>query len=250
MFILLNNVRTRLTKPLAAGDVTAYIPVGDAAQFNSLGLVTGTQSVRAALVRVDGFQETQFEIVDITTAGANATDGLLTITRGLEGTTALSFSVGDLVDVRATAGLLRGGELIKSSVASGSAVALTTNVVANVTSIALTAGEWDVSGTLDYSPAATTNVTLLQGAVSLTSATIPPQTGGGGLDEDCSTRFAYGAAGIVPASGIKFPTPIVRVSVAAPTTCYLVGLAAFTVSTLGVFGTLRARRVQQLYGPN
>src|SRR5690349_16625741 len=42
------------------------------------------------------------------------------------------------------------GEYIESEVLSGSAVSLTTNTAANITSISLTAGDWDVWGAAVY----------------------------------------------------------------------------------------------------
>ena len=61
--------------------------------------------------------------------------GVVTLANGLAGVTTNS---------NAAAGIV--GEYISSSIASGSAVSLTTGVSANVTSISLTAGDWEVYG--------------------------------------------------------------------------------------------------------
>ncbi|MEF1435483.1 hypothetical protein QWU86_11715, partial [Neisseria gonorrhoeae] len=65
------------------------------------------------------------------------------------------------------------GEFISSSVVVGSAVALTTNVTANVTSITLTAGDWDVAGTVSINPARSTTIAAVIAGISNTTATLP-----------------------------------------------------------------------------
>ena len=57
------------------------------------------------------------------------------------------------------------GEYIAAVVATPG-VALATGVVSNVGSIALTAGDWDVDGTVDFLPAATTSLSLLAFGIS------------------------------------------------------------------------------------
>ena len=128
------------------------------------------------------------------------------------------------------------GEYIESSVAIGSAVALTTNVEANIASITLTPGDWDVDGVVGFVPAATTSITHLSGSSSLVSAT------GGGLGTEAATTFPA----IVPGAAQEwFSTiPTRRVSIAVNTVVYLTAHTLFTVSTLGGYGVLRARRVR------
>src|SRR5262249_6297435 len=48
------------------------------------------------------------------------------------------------------------GELLSSFIASGSAVSLTTGVAANITSILITPGDWDVTANAYFSATATT----------------------------------------------------------------------------------------------
>jgi hypothetical protein len=128
------------------------------------------------------------------------------------------------------------GSYLSSSVASGSAVALTSTTAANVTSLTLTEGEWDVSGVTGFLPAASTSITALNGGASETSATV------GSL----GANFSFTQAAVVPgAVGQVFANPTYRVVVpkGSTTTVYLVARATFTVSTLGAYGTLQARRV-------
>lgn len=130
------------------------------------------------------------------------------------------------------------GEVISSTIASASAVSLTTATPANVTSISLTAGDWEVSGTVIRALGATTSVTQLITSISTTSATASSATAGDGSFQILST-----AANVMAANTSQVVPPI-RISVASTTTIYLVASDTFTVSTDAVFGTLRARRVR------
>ena len=65
------------------------------------------------------------------------------------------------------------GEYISSTVASGAPVALTTTVIANITSIALTAGDWDVWGSIGVSAAPTTSARAWLNTVSATDPGAP-----------------------------------------------------------------------------
>lgn len=135
------------------------------------------------------------------------------------------------------------GEYITATVATGAAVVLATTVASNVTSISLTAGDWDVDATVDFNVAATTSITQLQAGISLTTAALAAQTGGGGLGTDPNVSFSQPAE-VPTALPDNISTPTVRVSVAATTTVFLVTQCTFTVAGLTAFGTIRARRVR------
>lgn len=117
------------------------------------------------------------------------------------------------------------GEVISSSIASGSATSLTNNVAKNVTSISLTAGDWDVFGNVTFISSGGTAVT--QAWTSLTSATAP----------DLSLRVE--GAGT---SGLS--TPYMRVNVNTTTTVYLSCAANITSGTCTACGNIYARRVR------
>jgi hypothetical protein len=126
------------------------------------------------------------------------------------------------------------GEYIESVIVEGSAVSLTSTVFANITSIALTAGDWDITGTVVFKTAATTSVTQMLVNSSTVSAGADGQYGND-----------YLTAAIVPGVyNIRIPTDTRRRSVAAPTTIYLNCYAIFTVSTCVAYGAIRARRVR------
>lgn len=148
--------------------------------------------------------------------------------------------IGTATNDNAAVGVI--GEIVTATVASGSAVSLTTATAADITSISLTAGDWDVSGQIVHNAGATTNVTLLNAAISLTSATLPTQAGGSGLGTDPLSIFRQAAA--VPGGALTTSVGPVRLSIAATTTVYLVVSDTFTVSTMTGYGTIRARRVR------
>lgn len=68
------------------------------------------------------------------------------------------------------------GEYVSSLMAAGSAVALTTATPASMTSISLTAGDWDVDAVFDFTGNITTTVNYLAGSISLTNATLDATT--------------------------------------------------------------------------
>ncbi len=130
------------------------------------------------------------------------------------------------------------GEEIQSTVLAGAAVALTSPNAANVTSIALTAGDWDVCAQVVITPGAGTNFTIIAGSMSTTSAV-----------NDFTNPLRFGAvpltaAGAVLASGLNFQVGPSRFSLAAPTTVFLVVLSIFTVSTAAAWGKIFARRTR------
>lgn len=122
--ILLNNVFTKLTAAVAAIDTTINVTAGEGALF---ALATGGNTIRATLVKMSGYREIAWEIVDIT---ARSTDAL-TVTRARESTTALAFAIGDVVDVRMTAGLILPPSLITTTAATYSVTVYDESVIAN-----------------------------------------------------------------------------------------------------------------------
>lgn len=138
------------------------------------------------------------------------------------------------------------GEYLEANLLSASALSVTTATPLNITSMVLTPGDWDVTGIVDFVPAATTSVTQWNVSVSNTSATLASQA------PSTSTAINIGPfatttinqAAAVPAAEVTLAGNPVRVSVNANTTIYLVAQAAFTVSTMTAYGSLRARRVR------
>lgn len=125
------------------------------------------------------------------------------------------------------------GQEIESLVASGSAVSLTTATAANITSVSLTAGDWDVSGNVNFTET-TSTVTARSAGISTTSATVPT---------DGSEAFC-GVQSTVTSETNSITLPIKRVSLSGTTTTYLVAKATFSAGTCAGFGAIVARRVR------
>jgi hypothetical protein len=145
--------------------------------------------------------------------------------------------LGTATNNSATAGNV--GEELKTTVASGSAVSLTTATSTNLASVSLTAGDWDVFVTYIYIPGATTSITQLSQGISTTSATLPTTTTGAGDYTVLST-----AATVPGSNNISQTVGPFRVSLSGTTTTYAVARPTFTVSTLTVYGSIRARRIR------
>jgi hypothetical protein len=130
------------------------------------------------------------------------------------------------------------GEIGEYTTASqGTPQALTTGTALTIISVSLTAGDWDVSGTLSYAYAATTVAQTLVADISLTNNTLDGTLGR-------LNSFNFGSAGIVPNGGFTMNSPTVRLSLSATTTVYLVAQTTFTTSTATATGFIRARRVR------
>lgn len=146
---------------------------------------------------------------------------------------------GTTTNDNATAGDV--GEFITATVASGSPVALTTATPANVTSISLTAGDWDVSAVADFGLTGITGTEFRVG-ISAASATLPTQAGGSGIGTDPLAIVPLITTLVSDTFGIDIGP--VRVSLATTTTIFLVAQETFSAGSSGVYGTLRARRAR------
>lgn len=129
------------------------------------------------------------------------------------------------------------GEFISATVLVGAAVPLVTTVSDNITSISLTAGDWDVWGFGATSPAAGTESQAVRFAINTTSATIPTP----------SPNNAFVGFDNMPANPDQvwaLSTGPCRQSLSGTTTVYLVTKCSFTVSTMAAYGWIAARRVR------
>lgn len=124
------------------------------------------------------------------------------------------------------------GEYVESVIALGSAVALTSTVAANITSISLTAGDWDISGAAAFNPGGT--VTAILYSISTSSAATS------------ATYFVAERFGSAITPGGQIGGAAVgrfRLNVSTTTTVYLVANCTFATS-LGGYGYINARRVR------
>jgi len=125
------------------------------------------------------------------------------------------------------------GEYLSAAVGAGSAVALTTGTVVNVTTLSLTAGDWDVRGIAAFT-GTSAQCTSQSGGVNTTSATLPGATAGG----------VVGIATTAVLGNCIYDIAPTRFSLAATTPIYLVANATFTTGAASVYGQISARRVR------
>jgi hypothetical protein len=208
-----------------------------------LGSVTGLGSGVATFLATPSSANLATAVTGETGSGAlvfGTSPTLATPILGAATATTIAFSpttggiIGTTTNDNTTAGNV--GEYTEASVASGSAVALTTNVAKTVTSITLGAGDWDISGHVAFTSAATTSFTIVAGSLSLTTDTSSSTLGR--WNQTVSAAFVPNG---VPISTVIIPS---RFSLSGSTTIYLVAFATFTVSTAGGYGLIRARRVR------
>lgn len=162
--------------------------------------------------------------IPITLTGAVQVGGTLTpnSTAGIVGTT---------TNNNVNAGSV--GEYVESLVPVGTPVSLTSTTAANVTSISLTAGDWDVSGICNFTNGSAT-VTATACGITATTATIP--TDG---------SQAYSGAVTTVLTTLNSATPArKRFSLAGTTTIFLVARTTFSAGTSAAFGTINARRAR------
>lgn len=126
------------------------------------------------------------------------------------------------------------GQIIESTILVGSAVPITSGASANITSIALTAGDWDVRGTTYTASSGSVTWTEIQGGSNTTSATLPTAGNGQGY------RWGGSTTGQISQS-----IGTARFSVSSNTTVYLVINGTWTGGgTATAYGTIQARRMR------
>jgi hypothetical protein len=121
------------------------------------------------------------------------------------------------------------GEFIFSTILQASAVTLTDSIVANVTSISLTAGDWDVWGNISYFCSAA-SVNNIFSWINNTSATQP------------DIAYMSYIQSLVAAQNLAQTVPSRRFSLSGTTTIYLSGFMGFASGTGKACGGIYARR--------
>lgn len=136
--------------------------------------------------------------------------------------------VGTTTNNNANAGSV--GEFVS---ATSGATSLSTGVQTNLTSVSLTAGDWDVEGNVWMQPQTGDTMTLFQAGISTTSASVPAVPLG-----------SVFPLSIGPGLSISSAAPEQRISLSGTTTVYLVVVANHSGGTLNATGNIRARRVR------
>ena len=125
------------------------------------------------------------------------------------------------------------GEYVSATVASGSAIVIPNNTASNVTSISLTAGDWDVCGNVGFTMSGTCN--NVQCYISTTSATRPAPPNAGAFNELAGPSFS---------NGTVLPTGVTRLSLSSTTTVYLGAVVLAISGSVSVYGFIGARRAR------
>lgn len=233
----------------APANFTSAFQIGGTAQtFPASGIIVGTTDAQTLTNKSIAASQLTGTVA-AANGGAGAISGALkgngtgTVSQAAcadlsNGTTNCSAAVGQLpgtaTNDNAAAGKV--GEFVSATIGSGSAVNLLSSTATNVTSISLTAGDWDVWGTGVFTFGASTTVTLLLPSISLTSGV------NGGLSSGMGIQQNF--ASFHPSGDFSVPIAPSRLSLASTTTVYLVAAAAFATSTCGVYGAIYARRVR------
>jgi hypothetical protein len=128
----------------------------------------------------------------------------------------------------ATAGNV--GEVIASTILNSSAVSLTNSTPKNVTSITLSAGDWDIFSNVSIF-ASGNLITVFASGINTTTATLPDVSMY--LTNQGPASDAFGGA-----------VPYQRANISSPTTYFLVAQANFASGTAAASGGIYARRVR------
>lgn len=142
---------------------------------------------------------------------------------------------GTATNDNATAGKI--GEFTSCTVTAGAAVALTTATVANVCSLSLTAGDWDVWGMIGFAGNAATNVTWAGGTFETSNSAFNNSTTGVASIPYTGTPFAV-------TNYFNLAIPVRRISLSGTQTQYLNAYSTFSVNTNYAYGGMFARRVR------
>ena len=130
------------------------------------------------------------------------------------------------------------GEVISSLVPTGSGVSIASSgSPVNMSSISLTAGDWDVQGSVNFVAGSATIVAgaLHEVGFNTTTAALP-----------VDGSEVYVNAPVLTTTSANFGTSVQRkvYNVSSTTTVYLVANGTFTAGTEKVYGTITARRIR------
>lgn len=225
-----------LASPPAIGGTTAgsgaFTTLGASGILTSTNATQSTTSANGAITTAGGIGVTGNINVGGTITGGGTVTGVTgaftnVTTSGTITPTYPGGVVGNKTGSNVTAGSV--GEYLTNTT-SGTSMT-TSGSSYNCTSLSLTAGDWDVSGSVQFVPAAGTTVSGIDAGISTTSATLGAL---GSLNTVAAT--------LTTSISQYQSTPVVRENVSGTTTVYLVGQASFGTSTMTCNGFIEARR--------
>lgn len=124
-------------------------------------------------------------------------------------------------------------QYMSSSVPSGSALGLSTLTALTVTSLSLTAGEWEVSANISFAHSSST-FTQLVASISTSTNTVSSDVGTWNFRNQPNTSGGTSADSMTVGP--------VRVAPGSTTTYYMVARATFTAGSISAYGLISARR--------
>ncbi len=164
---------------------------------------------------------------------------LVTPTLGAASATSMSFSstsgiIGSTTNNSADDGSV--GQVVIAFVDPASPISLTTGTITNVTSISLTAGDWDVYGNVGVQG---NGSTLLQDALGWTNSVSASL-----VSAYLYNNIVYSVAGnaVFAQASPAFNVPMQRYSLGTTTSIFLTTYVDFTISTCTAYGYIIARR--------
>lgn len=120
------------------------------------------------------------------------------------------------------------GEYVSAAAAP---VSVSSGTPGNITSISLTAGDWEISGTVTWQASGGSVMTTVALSINTVSATL------GGAESILQTTFTANGVAMLWAGPSRF-------SLSGTTTIYLVELVGFTGGAVNANGTIAARRIR------
>lgn len=118
-----------------------------------------------------------------------------------------------------------------------SGMPLSTGSPLSITALSLTAGDWDVRGTVAYNANSLTTATAFQGSIGQSNNSLGTIPNAGAYSQ---LGISVGAGGAEPV----MPLGVIRESLSGTTTIYLVGQSTFATSTMNSYGFISARRIR------
>jgi len=172
--------------------------------------------------------------IQVTPTGSTTIGTVATFRSGADGGQGL---VGTTANDLATTGNI--GEYLSTVVLVANEVNI--NAAANVCTLSLTAGDWNVWGELwvDNSTGASTISGRASAAITTTSATTPT------VPADGTARTVYDSTPLTTSVfALVIPVSTVRISLGTTTNVYLVGQVTTSAGTTNGYGKIAARRVR------
>jgi len=209
------------------GTITTRATLSDSGTFNAAAFTAASGSFVA---NSGGFTASASSIFAFSTRSRikSTVDGSISFRNNAD--TSNASITGTTTNDDAVAGGI--GEFVESAILGGSAVSLSTGSTGNVTSISLTAGDWDVQGM----------VTISWTGATVTGAYGGFYTNGTGVANDA---IAYsGITGTGVTGGTTLSITRRRYSLSGTTSVYLNANCQFSAGTASAYGTINARRVR------